>query len=87
MTLPKAKARLCFPCFAAILFSTAALLTAQTTGKVAGRITDKENGQGLPGANVIVEGTNRGAVADLSGDFYILNVPRGVYVLRVQMLG
>ncbi len=87
MTVPKAKARLCFLCFAAILFATAALLTAQTTGKIAGNITDKENGQGLPGANVIVEGTNRGAVADLGGDFYILNVPPGVYVLRVQMLG
>ncbi len=87
MALFKTKARLILPLIAAMLFSSAVLLTAQTTGKIAGKVTDKENGQGLPGANVIIEGSNRGAAADLNGDFYILNVPPGVFTVKVQMLG
>lgn len=69
-----------------MLFSAVAL-HAQTTGKIQGKIVDGKTGEALPGANIQVEGTTRGAAADQSGDFYILNIPPGDYVLRVQMLG
>jgi outer membrane cobalamin receptor len=62
-------------------------LVAQTTGKIVGRVVDQQNGQPLPGANVLVEGTTRGAAADTKGNFFIINLPPGVYTLRVQMLG
>jgi len=62
-------------------------LHAATTGKIAGRITDKETGEPLPGANVIVRGTNFGAAADPEGEFYILNLPPGKYDIEVQMMG
>ena len=65
----------------------APLLFSSTTGKIVGTITDGETGQPLPGVNVIVENTYMGAASDLSGNFLILNVPPGVYVLRASMIG
>jgi iron complex outermembrane receptor protein len=43
------------------------LLLAQAT--LRGRITDQESGQALPGANIQVQGTLRGAVADANGRY------------------
>lgn len=60
---------------------------AQTTGKIIGKITDAQTGEPLPGANVVVEGTNRGAAADMDGNFFILNLPPGDYTLKAQMIG
>jgi len=51
-----------------ILLSPGALHAA-TWGKIAGRITDGRTKEPLLGANVIVTGTNLGAVTDLSGDY------------------
>ena len=85
MTLFPRKVKTFFSVLAVL--AAASLVQAQTTGKIAGKVTDKENGQSLPGANVLVEGTNRGTAADLNGDFYILNLSPGTYTLRVQMLG
>lgn len=68
-----------------MFFST--ILFAGVTGKVAGVVKDKDSGETLPGANVIVEGTNRGAAADANGNYLILNLPPGEYVLKVQMMG
>ncbi len=73
------------------LMLTAALLAAPifagTTGKIVGKITDAQTGEELPGVNVIVEGTTKGAAADLAGEFIILNVAPGVYTLRATMIG
>ena len=67
-----------------ILFSS---LSAQTTGKIAGTVIDGSSGEPLPGANVIIEGTQIGASTGLDGDFYIINVPPGNYTVNIQMLG
>ncbi|UCE05815.1 MAG: TonB-dependent receptor, partial [bacterium] len=58
-----------------------------TTGKIAGKVTDAENGAPLPGANVIIEGTTMGAAANFRGEFIILNVPPGSYTLKASMMG
>ncbi len=60
---------------------------AQTTGKIAGTVFDAETGKPLIGANVIVVGTTLGAAVALDGSFYIINLPPGVYTVRVQMMG
>ena len=62
-------------------------LLAQTTGKIIGRVLDEQTGQPLPGANILIEGTVRGAAADDKGNFFIINIPPGAYTLRIQMLG
>ncbi len=68
-----------------LLFNS--LLFAQTAGKIAGRVTDKNSGEPLPGANITIDGTTLGASTDLSGEFYIINIPPGKYTVRVQMIG
>ena len=60
---------------------------AGTTGKIAGRITDAENGDPIIGAAVMVEGTSLGAAADINGEFFILNVPPGDVTLRISAIG
>ncbi|MGH7494435.1 MAG: TonB-dependent receptor [bacterium] len=63
------------------------LVWAGTTGKVAGRLTDRATGEPLIGANVILEGTAIGNVTNAEGNFTILNVPPGIYRIRATMLG
>ncbi|CAM3340507.1 TonB-dependent receptor [Rhodothermus bifroesti] len=62
-------------------------LWAQTTGKITGRVTDAQTGEGLPGVNVLVVETQQGASTDLEGYYVILNVRPGTYTLRASMVG
>ncbi|MCI0514759.1 TonB-dependent receptor, partial [candidate division KSB1 bacterium] len=68
-------------CFAA--FS----IHAANYGKISGKVFDKETGEPLIGASVLIEGTQLGAATDLSGKFVILQIPPGEYNLRVDMMG
>ncbi|RKX85227.1 MAG: TonB-dependent receptor, partial [Spirochaetes bacterium] len=63
------------------------VIFSQTTGKIVGKVIDKSTGEGLITANVAIEGTNRGTATDNKGDFYILNVPPGMYTIRVMYIG
>jgi outer membrane receptor protein involved in Fe transport len=69
------------------LWSPLALLHAGTTGKIVGRVVDKQTGQGLAGANVIVVGTKMGAAADQNGYYFIQQVPPGTYSLKATVMG
>jgi len=60
---------------------------AQTSGKIAGKVTDLDTGEPLPGANVTIVGTSMGASTDSQGRYFILNVPPGTYTLRVSFIG
>jgi hypothetical protein len=62
------------------------LVNAQS-GKIAGRITDKVSGEGLPGVNVVILGTTQGAATDLDGYYSILNVRPGTYSVRASAIG
>lgn len=72
---------------AAIVVLYAPTVPAGTTGKIAGKVTDAETGEPLPGANIVIEGTNLGAASDLNGNYTILNVPPGVYSVRFRFIG
>jgi outer membrane receptor protein involved in Fe transport len=74
-------------CAGWLILIFAVTLFAQTTGKIAGRVTDARNGSALVGANVMLQGTTRGAVTDANGDFFLINIAPGAYALRVRMLG
>lgn len=56
-------------------------------GKIAGTVKDAQNGAPLPGANMVVVGTTLGASSDANGNYFILNVPPGVYSMRVTYIG
>lgn len=58
-----------------------------TKGRISGRIVDAETGEGLPGVNVVVQGTYYGAATDLEGDYTISGVSPGVYTVEVSMIG
>lgn len=69
-----------------ILFSLSFSVFAQT-GKIAGRITDAANGEGIPFVNVVVAGTTQGAASNLDGDFSIINLKPGVYSVKISAIG
>ncbi|MBL7074832.1 TonB-dependent receptor [candidate division KSB1 bacterium] len=68
------------------LFS-AYFVFAGTTGKIAGRVFDEDTGDPLPGANIIVVGTTMGAMGDMNGEYFIINIPPGKYTVKVTMMG
>ncbi|MDZ7343549.1 MAG: TonB-dependent receptor, partial [candidate division KSB1 bacterium] len=59
----------------------------QNKGVITGRVTDSESGAGLPGVNVVVQGTYYGAATDIEGNYTISNVNPGVYTLQASMIG
>lgn len=69
------------------LFVLGSFVCAGTTGKIAGKVVEKETGEPLPGANVIIKGTYMGAAADVDGHYTILNIPPGSYSVEVIMVG
>lgn len=69
-----------------IMLILSSICFAGTTGKIAGKVVDKDTGEPLFGVNVIIMGTNLGAATDFEGDFVILNIPPGVHNLKVSMI-
>ena len=63
------------------------ILFAANTGKIVGSVVDKETGDLLPGANILIVGTSMGAATDIYGKFIILNVPVGTFSLRAAFMG
>lgn len=61
-------------------------LLAQTTGKIAGKVTDKSHGDALIGVTVLASGTNAGAVTDVDGH-YQLSIAPGTYTVNFKYIG
>lgn len=72
---------------AALIILLTTMVIAGTTGKIAGRITDKKTGEPLPSVNVSIKGTSLGASTDLDGYYAILHVPPGTYTLVASYIG
>src|SRR5215510_13078892 len=68
------------------LFTAGAAAQAQQVGRIAGRVTAAE-GQYLPGIQIFVVGSTRGAVSDSAGRFTITDVPVGQQTVRATRLG
>jgi len=61
-------------------------LFAGTDGTIRGQVSDVE-GAPLPGAQIYIKSLEVGAVADVNGNYIILNVPVGTYSVTVMMMG
>lgn len=59
---------------------------AQQTGTVTGTVTG-EDGDPLPGANVVLEGTEYGTAVGADGQYRIANVDPGTYTVQVTFVG
>ena len=60
---------------------------AQSSGKIAGKITDASTGEPIPFTNVVIEGTSYGAASDFDGEYIIVNVPSGTYNIIASYIG
>jgi outer membrane receptor protein involved in Fe transport len=72
---------------AAVFFVFHSSPSLAANGKIAGVVKDKETGEPLPGANVVIVGTNLGGSTDIQGRYFILNVPPGVYTVQASFIG
>ena len=62
------------------------IIFAGTDGTIRGRITDVDQNS-LPGAQVYIPELEKGAIADIDGNYIILNVAVGTYDVSVNMMG
>ena len=71
---------------------------AGETGKIAGKITDKSNGELLIGTTISIVAkwedgvekpilATKGAITDVEGNYFILNISPGTYSLKISMIG
>lgn len=65
----------------------AAPALAQERAQVTGRVTDAATLGPLGGAQLTIEGTNFGSLANADGRFLILNIPPGTHTLRAILIG
>lgn len=72
-----------------ILILYASFIMGGTTGKLAGRVTDKETGEALIGANVIIKSVTPaiGTKTDPEGYYYIINLPPGTCEVQISYIG
>jgi TonB-linked SusC/RagA family outer membrane protein len=71
----------------AFVLAGAVPLAAQATGTIRGQVTDAATQRPLAGAQISLVGTQRGGLANSSGQYLILNVPVGTYTVRAEIIG
>lgn len=73
--------------FVSIIILVHSYVLAGTTGKISGRVIDSRTGEPLIGVNILIIGTKLGAATDIEGQYFILNIPPGVYELKISLVG
>jgi outer membrane receptor protein involved in Fe transport len=69
------------------ILSVTSISYASIYGILSGKVTDEE-GKGLVGASIFIEGTNRGAyVKEKDGSYTIVNIVAGEYTVRFSFTG
>jgi hypothetical protein len=67
-----------------LLILLSALTVYSQSGSIKGKINDATTGEGLIGANILIQGTTKGAITDLDGFFVINTIADGIYNLIVS---
>lgn len=83
-----------FPLIAALLYLSTASGAAEETpvGKktdanIYGHVVDRQTGEHIPYATVLVAGTTLGCSTDSSGHYFLKNLPEGEFVLEAGLVG
>ena len=63
------------------------LIRTYAATNIQGSVKDKETGEALLGANIVLLNTSMGAATDNHGNYTIQNVPPGTYTLRASYIG
>lgn len=70
-----------------VLLTLCTSFTFAQSGSIAGKILDTETKEPLIGVTLLVDGTSRGEITDLEGNFILKNVPVGTQTLRIKYVG
>ncbi len=70
-----------------ILTFASALTAMEGRGDIRGTVIDKVTLEALPGANIVVIGTNYGATTDVDGNYIIAGLDAGLYTVKVSFIG
>lgn len=60
---------------------------AGNTGKIFGTVNDQQTGEALPGVNIFIRGSSFGAASDITGEFFLINIPPGTYTVECAYIG
>ena len=71
--------------FACMLFFAG--WTFAQSGSIAGKISDSDTYEPLPGANVVIKGTSKGTTTDIDGNFKLGELSPGSYALEISFIG
>ena len=77
----------CALTLATLASSMATPLAAQSTGTIAGRVVDAENGQPIAAAQITITGTPFGRSSGDDGRFTLTGIPAGARTLVVRRIG
>ena len=77
---------ICLAALAAAVVLLAPPARAGTSGKLVGRVMDEKK-QPLAGVNIRLEGLRLGSVSDDQGNYFIIGIPAGTYMVRANLLG
>ncbi|MGB0346414.1 MAG: TonB-dependent receptor [Balneolaceae bacterium] len=70
-----------------LIFCLIAFSAKAQSGKISGVVTESASGDPLPGVSVYIADLAKGAVTNVDGEYTILSVPSGTYVVRYSFLG
>lgn len=76
-------------CLLLLMVTSDGLFAQGITQTIRGTVLDKQSQSVIPGANVIIAGSNplKGAVSNDKGQFHITDVPSGRYDLKITYMG
>ena len=57
------------------------------SGKIIGKVIEAGTNEPLVGATVSIQGTTRGVLVDIDGNYILINVPPGTYTLEARFIG
>jgi TonB-dependent receptor len=70
-----------------ITLLTSSHVFGQRAGIVGGKVLEESTSMTLPGATVVIQGTNTGVITDINGDFFLPNLELGKINLVVSFIG
>jgi len=72
---------------AAITLLAPPVFAEEEVGSIQGRVHDKETGESIAFADIILVGTGKGVISQADGTFRFVQVPAGIYQIRVNRMG